>query len=263
MKKEQFERMMRAAADIVAKAETGGQLDPHTVLWARFLVTNNPIRFRGSPLQDEIACLYTEDPSIGLTAAQIQQRLGHGGPSELTAIDCMRRTGRLIKLNWPKFSEYFISETAADAARPAFEERRRAWVEGRLLKPKPEPKPKIPRLAKTRPPRVKQAVLVEPQTSRWNGAQDKTKPERPPRIDLEPKRTAFNPNDAAKSRRTLEAAAVTIAPRKTLLHSGEAFRPAHVQVQVIPHAVDTRYQGEAPGDDSFSAEWKRLRGGAS
>lgn len=93
-------------------------------------------------------------------------------------------------------------------------------------KPKEEPMPlKIPRLAKT------------------------------PRIDLARRATTpFNPTDELKMKPR--------RPIKTVLHSGEAFKPDHVVVQHCPSSTDTRYTVNEPVVGGYADEWKRLRGEA-
>lgn len=230
MNKRQFEEMMRVARDIVRSAEEGSDISPLTIEWAQTLITNNPFKFRQSPLQADIEALFNM-PGTGLTAVEIQERLGRRSPSVIQAINTMVRNGKLHRLFWHHRSRYFGSAVEMEAGRAAFDAERAAWRPTTWKEPKPPKPPKPPKVPKPPKPLKTIAEMATSIVAR--------------------KQTAFMPPN------------LNFLPgRRTVLDSGDAFRPdnAPVPIQVVPHRADTRYTVDAPAPGGFLDEWKRLRG---
>jgi hypothetical protein len=222
MKRENYEKMVAAARDIVAKSETCPDLDPLTVEWARALMIANPYKYTSSPLQDSIMALYDDDPAAGLNAREIQERIGKHGDNVNGAISNMVTKGKLFMLKKPHRSRYFSSATACEAGRAAFE---REIQTPRPPKVRPRRAPKPPRPLKTIA-ELAHSIVARKQTAFM-----------PPTLGFPP-------------------------ARRTVLDSGEAFRPdnAPVPIQQLPHQADTRYLPDEPAPGGFMDEWKKLRG---
>jgi hypothetical protein len=262
MKPAAFKAMLAAAKDIVRHADepfTSEYLDPFTVHWARDVVAFNPARVL-APSQAKVLRIFEADQTAGFSVPQIREFTGIVGPALLSTMTLMKNAGLVFQLfQWGR-SRYFASQAALEAGRPAFEANELAYREKRtVVKPRPQkftydkapsapPLLKIPTLkawAKTR-------TVVAPAPKPPKPA----KPPKPPKHEKPPKKPhlgrggggAFNPDNAVK------------IPKKTLLHSGVAFIPDHIKVQVIPTGQDMRYRVD-PKDvkGGFADEWARAR----
>lgn len=254
MKQPAFKAMLAAAKDIVRCADEGaaerGDIDDLTVQWARDVVAFNPDRML-APSQAKVLAAFT-DPMAGLAVPEIRLRTGIMGPALLTSLTLMKNAKLLFQLfQWGR-SRYFLSQAALEAGRPAFEADELAFRERRnVVKERPQKatydRPPVPPPLRQAP---KPAHVVAPKPP---------KPEKPPKPPKPPKPVkkphlgrggggAFNPDTPVK------------IPKPTVLHSGAAFVPDHVKVQVIPTGVDTRFTVDPKEiKGGFVDEWQRAR----
>lgn len=246
--------MLAAAKDIVRQANDGlDALDPLTVQWARDVVAFNPARVL-APSQAKVLSAFEADPMKGLSVPQIREHTGIMGPALLTIMTLMKNAGLVFQLfQWGR-SRYFASQAALEAGRPAFEADELAFRARRtVIKERPQvftyDKPPVPRLPPM--PRPKYVALPKPApTPKPPKPPKEPKPPKvpkPKKINLErAKNQAFNPT--------------VVIPKPTVLHSGKAFVPDHVQVQKIPTSLDTRFTVDpATIKGGFADEWQRAR----
>lgn len=242
----QFKAMMAAAIDIVRQDDDqqGNRdalpllaLDKLTVQWARDLIAgNSKVRMHATPLMDKLNALYDSDPMVGLTVPEICRALERPTSTVCGMLYKLGKEGKSFGLIERGHSRYYATEAARQVAKPAFEAARQARAAKRRKKPKG---PKIPTLKAMKPPQ-------EPRMP-------SPKIPKPKVINLARREaTPFNPTDELKVKPR--------SPVRSVFHSGDAFIPKHVKVQVIPTAP-SRYAVTAPAD-GFLAEFKRLRGEA-
>lgn len=258
MKPAVFKQVLAAARDIVRHADTGATLDPLTVEWARSLLASNPERARLlGPSQAKVLAVFETDPMAGLSVADIRTATGMVGPALLTTMTGLKNAKLLFQLfQWGR-SRYFLSEEAMEAGRPAFEADEQAFRESRTTAPvKIRPQLETYDRPPTPPPlrqAPRPAQIVVPAPAKPAKPPKPPKPEKPPKPPKKPHLGrggggAFNPDTPVK------------IPRPTVLHSGKAFIPDHVKVQVIPAGVDTRFTVDPKEiKGGFADEWQRAR----
>ena len=244
MKAHEYAKMLDAARDIVARADSTPhqELDPFTTQWARDLVALNPgVRPHKTPAQDAIYAVWADDHNKAMLLGDIRSALPEMDNKVLSATvhHMVKNSKRLFALVKPQKTRYFASAAARDLGREQFDvdmqalERRKALLPARINKPpKPPPAPKT----------------------------DKPQPEpKQPKPPKEPKVPKPKPQKEKKKALT---PSVTIKPRTMNAGNGEVVIPDHVKVQHCPSSNDTRYTVTEPitDPDSFGAEWKRLRG---
>lgn len=224
--------MIAAAHDIVRVAETA-EFDPLTLAWANDIIAANATRAyrkRGTPAADRLLGIWAETPMAGYTLRELRTLMGdahNASFQHLLRAQCQKR--RIFQAGPHSHRRYFVDEDACNEAAIEFRQQIDD-ARARAIAPKPL---KIPRLGIQRTPRPR-----DPFNGRPAGEPRPKKPSLPPKPD-----------------------AVRVPAPPTLLDSGEAFRPAHVQVQVIPTRPDPRYHVEAPAT-GFLSDWKKLRGEA-
>lgn len=238
MTRDQVKRTLEAARDIVQHADnpiTTMCLDPLTVQWARELLTVNKPKPRIAPAREKLMALYDADLLASWTTKAIAEATSRDVKKVREMCNTLAHEGILFQLGGGQrntrtagIARFFCSAMARELARPAYEAALAA-----AKKP-----PRVPR-----PPRAERPLKI-PRLAK----------ERKPRINLARRETtSFNPTDELKVKPR--------APVRSVFHSGEAFIPDHVKVQVI-ETKPSRYAVTAPAD-GFLAEFKRLRGEAS
>jgi uncharacterized protein YceH (UPF0502 family) len=176
----QFNAMLHAARELLRLYHAGTETDPHVVRWAQTLVAENPRdKRRPQPIADVFLALF-DDPETrvaGLTTRAAETGTKFSTKTVRKAFYRLTHDGQLWLLPrapGERAGRYFAAAADRDAAQkakparqdvaPAAERQVAAGVVAKSAavpktaqKPKKEPKMKIPRLAKTPPPRQSQA----------------------------------------------------------------------------------------------------------
>lgn len=224
MKREQFDQMLKAARDIARHSETSTELDPTTVEWARFIIAANAIKLRPAPMQDAILKLYEADPLVGLDTPTIRRLLKDKPNISQPSVNTALH--HMSRVNGRLFCLLKHGHSLYFLSQRALDAGRPAFEQ-------------------------KMAMFYEQRAAKRSKSCHKPKEKaiKTPKQRLERRNTPFNPDETPRRLRATQAPA------------GPVVIPANIKVQVIPTAVDYRYQAEpSDGPGAFMNEWQRLRG---
>lgn len=235
MTHEQFERMRRAAVELLALGRQGATVDPLALDWARHIAAS---AYVGPPArvafqQHKIVRAMRDHPLEGMTAPQICAASGLDRRACGVTLCYMAKHRQIAVLKIPCRSRYFANSAALEQGRALVEAAERGRAEAKVR----------PKKRRARPPRepgdADEPSLDQGQRPR----QTLSKPVPRPRATPQRRR----------------ASGVGASPHHEQGVYVDAMLPAGVHIQHLAHGLDLRLVPQPPIDGIGAVdEWARL-----